>query len=123
MIAVPTAEVYAAARTYLLAVHNDCLTPTAAVQREHGLSRGRASHRLVLARAVGVLPHAGRGRRAFGEGHWPRAAQWCTSGRQKKTIWTACQQCRYPWPCADAATLDWLKLLDQAAQTHEREGQ
>jgi hypothetical protein len=114
VITVPTAEVYAVARTYLLAVHNDCLTPTAAVQREHGLSRSRASHRLHAARALGVLPHAGRGRRAFGAGHWPRAAQWCTSGSRKKTIWTACQECHELWPCADAATLVWLQHLDEA---------
>ena len=114
MIKAPMAEVYAVARTYLLAVHHDSFTPTIVVQREHHMSRSRAAHRLRIARSMGLLPYAGQGRRVFGEGHWPRCAQWCTSGGRHRAIWTACQECHELWPCPDAATLYWLRRLDEA---------
>jgi hypothetical protein len=109
----PTAQVYAAARVYLLAVHNELLNPAEAVQLDCGLTRSGAAYRLKAARALGLLPVVGRGRRVFGEGHWPRAAQWCHAGGRKRTIWTACQECCQLWPCPDAATLGWLAHLDE----------
>lgn len=112
MIAVPVVEVYAAARVYLLAIHNGGLQPTVAVQDVLGLSRSRVGRRLRAARDLGLLPEAGRGIRVFGPGHWPRAAQWCTD--RGRPIWTACQECLRPWPCPDAATLEWMKRIDQA---------
>lgn len=115
MIAVPTVEVYAAARVYLLAIHRNETHPTVAVQQALNLSRSRIARRLRAARDMGLLPATGRGIRVFGPGHWPRAAQWCTSGG--RPIWTACQECRHPWPCPDAATLDWLKRIDRAERT------
>ena len=111
MIKAPMAEVYAVARTYLLAIHNDSLMPARMVQQEHGLSRGQAAARLRAARELGLLPYAGRGLRVFGPGHWPRAAQWCTPDGRPRTIWTACQECRQLWPCENAATLVWLAGL------------
>jgi hypothetical protein len=117
VITVPVVEVYAAARVYLLAIHHDELQPTIAVQQTLNLTRGKAGQRLRAARDLGLLPEAGRGIRVLGPGHWPRAAQWCSD--RGRPIWTACQECHHPWPCAEAATLVWLKRLERAERAEQ----